>query len=876
MYVVFNGADDQIRIGYEYTTNSSLIAVASGLGLTAAGTYEVEIISTPDAIEVYLNGSVVPFYDFSTGQYNTTSIAVSGLKDGKAGFNAQGNVLDAKITDIAIYGESDPHIVEPPIDTEAVENVINLINAIGTVTKESGSAIAAARTAYNALNDDEKALITNIDVLLEAETVYNQLNASQDIMLYSLSATDAMGFNHWPASVKIADVTGGGIAFTWKNAGTNMRQGINRGVKLDGLHAVFSGYEATSGTKQIAVYFADIDPQESYTQLNEQNGYQPLALIINTADGTLGIAALGDGYPITVIASSDALKYDALAGKEWSLFMDDNGNGSFTVTVNGVSGVITADMLSSCNKLTQYEDVYLTVCPWDWNGITNASLNLISLHDGDSACANDLTAEEMNDVLELIEKIKAIGIVTAESIDAIEACEADYAALNDIQKGCVINYNVLLAARYRYDQLTKETDEPCMKYYAIGTEDLAGTNHWANMLFYNDIADGGVRFEWKNGGTNFRRLINREVTLDGLHMIFGGLEAEDSVKKIALYCADLYDTAADWTSLYSEYVQGEPTILALIFDFSTGTLTAHVEGQNDVVIIRDARITYEYLKDVVWEMKVEKNSQGDYVFTVAGATGVLPASLCDKATRLTDRDNSMYVTISPWSYTPYDIAVDVLAIHGKSVVCAEELTEAQVAELNKVINAIYDIYTEDGKIVPESEAKYIKALELYDALAPNIQPLVANYAYLVVAEEILDVVLAIDGIGTVTYESGELIDQIRQMYKDLAIDNKETTGTVYQRVQIDTDKRLIVGNYATLEKAISDYYNIRKQLDLYGYDSGNAGNNNTSNNTNNSNNSNNSLSPNTGDILSYSTVAAALISIIAVAVIYRKKFRKES
>ena len=520
LYVVFNGADDQIRIGYEYTTNSSLIAVASGLGLTAAGTYEVEIISTPDAIEVYLNGSVVPFYDFSTGQYNTTSIAVSGLKDGKAGFNAQGNVLDAKITDIAIYGESDPHIVEPPIDTEAVENVINLINAIGTVTKESGSAIAAARTAYNALNDDEKALITNIDVLLEAETVYNQLNASQDIMLYSLSATDAMGFNHWPASVKIADVTGGGIAFTWKNAGTNMRQGINRGVKLDGLHAVFSGYEATSGTKQIAVYFADIDPQESYTQLNEQNGYQPLALIINTADGTLGIAALGDGYPITVIASSDALKYDALAGKEWSLFMDDNGNGSFTVTVNGVSGVITADMLSSCNKLTQYEDVYLTVCPWDWNGITNASLNLISLHDGDSACANDLTAEEMNDVLELIEKIKAIGIVTAESIDAIEACEADYAALNDIQKGCVINYNVLLAARYRYDQLTKETDEPCMKYYAIGTEDLAGTNHWANMLFYNDIADGGVRFEWKNGGTNFRRLINREVTLDGLHIVY--------------------------------------------------------------------------------------------------------------------------------------------------------------------------------------------------------------------------------------------------------------------------------------------------------------------------------------------------------------------
>ncbi len=1060
LYIVFYGVEDQIRIGYEATTYSSLIGVAKNVGMGPAGTYAVEIISTPDTISVSINGTPVTFYDYSDGQ-SKQAVSVSGLKDGKAGFNAQGTVMDCQVTDIAIYGEADaeagggtedevttgpvwstenlvagqadivlnnyeakyldveldkhtgyrldytitfntnvagnwnymsnmlrqtesdlisfgawndagdgtgqlrfaendisnaaqsavegvgtitagveypvsivimPDYLElyiggqiqtmyltaggtgtqipvskriangkvgfigqgshpditisnialyvdtngadaPAIDQVAVDAVIAQIAAIGTVSKNSGDAIAAAREAYDALNDDEKVLVTNISTLTEAEAVYNQLNASQDIMLYSLSATDAMGYNHWPSALGITNVAGGGMAFNWNGAGTNVRQGVNRSVKLDGLHAVFSGYDITSGKKQFAIYFADIDSKESYTQINNQNDYMPLALIVNADNGTLGIASSETNYPITIIATSDMLKYEALAGKEWSLFMNDNGDGSYTVTVNGVSGVITKAMFDACNKLTQKEDVYLTICPWSWGGGVVGNLNLISLHDGDSACANDLTSEEMDEVIGLINEISSIGIVTKDSKDAIEACEAKYASLNDKQKGCVVNYSVLVAARYRYDQLTQDVDEPCLNYYSISTADLAGTNYWSDILLYSDIADGGVKFEWRGGGTNMRRLINREVTLDGLHMVFGGLEAEDSVKKVAFYLADLYDTAADWTSLYSEYVQGEPSIVALIFDFSKGTLTAHVEGQTDVVIINDSRISYEYLKDTVWDMKVEKNSDGDYVFTVAGATGILPASLCDAANRLTDRDNSMYVTISPWTYQYFDLAIDVLAIHGNAVVCAEDLTNAQVTELNKVIEAIYAIYTEDGKIVPESEEKYLAAWELYDALDPSLQPLVANYAYLVLAEEVLDVVLAIEGIGTVTYESGDLIDQIRQMYKLLAVDNKETVGTVYQRVQIDTDKRLIVGNYETLEKAISDYYNIRKQLDLYGYESDTVTDNKQDNT---SNNTGDKVSPNTSDDMLFTSVIM-LSAIVAVAVlIYRKKIRKES
>lgn len=53
---------------------------------------------------------------------------------------------------------------------QAVENVIALINAIGTpVTLESESAITAARAGYDALTDTQKAQVTNYDALTAAE-----------------------------------------------------------------------------------------------------------------------------------------------------------------------------------------------------------------------------------------------------------------------------------------------------------------------------------------------------------------------------------------------------------------------------------------------------------------------------------------------------------------------------------------------------------------------------------------------------------------------------------------------------------------------------------------------------------------------------------
>ena len=54
-------------------------------------------------------------------------------------------------------------------------DVIKLIDAIGTVSKNSGNAIAAARTAYNKLPADQRKLVTNYDKLTAAEAAYAEI-----------------------------------------------------------------------------------------------------------------------------------------------------------------------------------------------------------------------------------------------------------------------------------------------------------------------------------------------------------------------------------------------------------------------------------------------------------------------------------------------------------------------------------------------------------------------------------------------------------------------------------------------------------------------------------------------------------------------------
>lgn len=98
----------------------------------------------------------------------------------RAAYNALSDTEKAKVTGLATLEAAEKAYQElkEKDDAAKAQTVIDLIGKIGTVTAESGKAITAARTAYNALTADQKALVTNYTVLTRAETAYAKLVAT--------------------------------------------------------------------------------------------------------------------------------------------------------------------------------------------------------------------------------------------------------------------------------------------------------------------------------------------------------------------------------------------------------------------------------------------------------------------------------------------------------------------------------------------------------------------------------------------------------------------------------------------------------------------------------------------------------------------------
>ena len=78
-------------------------------------------------------------------------------------------------------------------DAEKVADAIAKIDAIGEVTTESEAAIAEARAAYDALTDEQKAQVTNYDALTAAEEALAALKADAEKVADAIAKIDTIG-----------------------------------------------------------------------------------------------------------------------------------------------------------------------------------------------------------------------------------------------------------------------------------------------------------------------------------------------------------------------------------------------------------------------------------------------------------------------------------------------------------------------------------------------------------------------------------------------------------------------------------------------------------------------------------------------------------
>lgn len=203
-YAVQDGMADSLTTGFRYTVAGDGHVSVQGVLLDQVSL----ALKTGEAVRVtaavYPENAADPRVVWAIDPASVASIAPSGLSCTVTGVAAGSAVLTATTSDGG-------HIARIPVSVSAsgsqtggggggssaanraTDDARNLIDAIGTVTRGSGAAIAAARTAYDQLTDAQKKQVSNYSVLVEAEAAYARLTEAPD----GLPFTDTAG--HWAA-----------------------------------------------------------------------------------------------------------------------------------------------------------------------------------------------------------------------------------------------------------------------------------------------------------------------------------------------------------------------------------------------------------------------------------------------------------------------------------------------------------------------------------------------------------------------------------------------------------------------------------------------------------------------------------------------------
>lgn len=112
------------------------------------------------------------------GEVTASSVSKSRIDRARQAYNALAPELQAQVANYQTLLDAEARYAElvgAAEDAKAAEPVIAQINAIGTVTLNSGAQIEAAEAAYALLTESQQALVTNYQVLVEARAAYDAL-----------------------------------------------------------------------------------------------------------------------------------------------------------------------------------------------------------------------------------------------------------------------------------------------------------------------------------------------------------------------------------------------------------------------------------------------------------------------------------------------------------------------------------------------------------------------------------------------------------------------------------------------------------------------------------------------------------------------------
>ena len=406
-----------------------------------------------------------------------------------------------------------------------VNDAIEKINAIGTVTPDSGDAIAAARSAYNALTDAQKEQVTNADVLTAAEARYTDVVAIDG----AEKAIDAIGEVTLTSGDAIAAARAAYDALT------------------DSQKAEVSNYDTLLAAEARLAELEDAAARAAYAE----NAYQTTGDLLETL-GTPNVGSVGGEWMVIGLARSGRTVPDGYYENVVKYVQEncdaderldenratDNARVILALTAIGkdVTNVGGHNLLAGLDEMS-----YVT-----YQGINGPIWTLIALDSHDYAPQGDVTREKLIDAIlgaqlpdggwDMMGKAADTDI-TAMAIQAL----APYYDTNDAVKAAVDKALDALSAMQNNDgtfstAFSGKTSESAAQVIVALT--ALGINPATDSRFIKNgvnAVDGLCSFYVDGGG--FRHIASGDLD---------GMATEQSYYALAAY----YRLLAGQTSLY--------------------------------------------------------------------------------------------------------------------------------------------------------------------------------------------------------------------------------------------------------------------------------------------------------------------------------------
>ena len=398
-----------------------------------------------------------------------------------------------------------------------VNDVIEKIDAIGEVTLESEEAIVAARAAYEALTEAQKAQVTNYDKLTAAEARLADLKAAKAVD----DMIDAIGEVTLESEEAIAAARAAYEALT-----EAQKAEVKSYDKLTAAEARLANLKAAKPVDDMIDAIGEV-----------------------TLESEDAIAAARAAYEaLTEAQKAEVKSYDKLTAAEARL-----------ADLKAAKAV--DDMIDAIGEVTLESENAIDAARAAYEALTEAQQAEVKSYDKLTAAEARLAVLKPAKPVEKL--IDAIGEVTLGSESAIAAARTAYDNLTEAQQAEVKNYDKLTAAEGAYARLLAEQSERLEKIYkttgdyiaALGTPGVGSTGgewmviglarsgrtvpagYYDNVVEYVKAnADANERLHRAKVTDNARIIlaltsIGKDVTNVGGHNLLKGLDNMAYVQK---------------------------------------------------------------------------------------------------------------------------------------------------------------------------------------------------------------------------------------------------------------------------------------------------------------------------------------------------------